>query len=181
MRAARRALEGEARRAAEASVCALLIETPALSRAEVIGAYSAFDGEVDLSALYAHLSALPHPPRLAFPVHAPGEPLRFFEARGWRGARGSYARPVGPEVPIGELEVVLVPGVAFSPSGARLGFGGGFYDRTFSEPPQRTSASLTFGVAFSFQLTEGLPVEAWDLRVSALVTELGWALRPAIG
>ncbi len=177
-RAARRAFGGSERREAEASLCAHLSEEPRLSDARVIGAYAAFDGEVDLSALYRQLSARPHPPRLAFPVHTRGEPLRFFEAREWRGVEGSYLRPIGPEVPLGELEVVLVPGVAFSPSGARLGLGGGFYDRTFSDPPQRTSAPLTFGVAFTFQITEGLPVEAWDLKVSALVTERGWALRP---
>ncbi|MBM4292619.1 MAG: 5-formyltetrahydrofolate cyclo-ligase, partial [Deltaproteobacteria bacterium] len=179
LRAARRALGGEARAAAEAAVCAHLLAAPALRAARAVGCYAAFDGEVDLAALYAQLAALPRPPRLAFPVHAPGEPLRFFEALAWRARAGSYARPVGPEVPLAALDALLVPGVGFSPSGARLGLGGGFYDRTLAATPQRTSAPLTFGVAFSLQITEGLPVDPWDLRVAALVTELGWALRPA--
>ena len=179
LRAARRALTGEERARAQGEICAHLLFNKTLRAAEVIGVYDSFDGEVDLSALYELLAALPHPKRLAFPVHERGAPLRFFEARAWRAVEGSYRRPVGPEVPLEDLDLLLVPGVGFSPTGARLGLGGGFYDRTFGGDPQRTSAPLTFGVAFSLQITEQVPVDPWDLRVSALVTERGWALMPA--
>lgn len=185
-RAARRALPPHTRSSAELRLCAHLASQPALQKAQVIACYDAFDGEPDLSALYATLAARPQPPRLAFPVHTQGEPLRFYEARSWRVVHESYRRPVGPEVLISELDVVLTPGVAFTLRGERLGFGGGFYDRTFPElsearradksPPALSSVPLCFGVAFSAQLAPQLPCEPWDLRVDALVSEGGLLL-----
>lgn len=64
--------------------------------------------------------------------------------------------------------LVLVPGVAFSPRGERLGRGGGHYDRLLSElGPQ----ALTVGLAYSFQLLDCVPQSGWDRRLSYVVTE----------
>ena len=152
----------------------------------MVACYDAFDGEPDLSALYNSLTKQPHPPRLAFPVHTKGEPLRFYEAHMWRVVNGSYRRPVGPEVSLSELDVVLLPGVAFTLRGERLGFGGGYNERTFPElsearraeksPPALSSVPLCFGVAFSAQLAPHLPCEPWDIQVDELVSEGGLLL-----
>ena len=152
----------------------------------MVACYDAFDGEPNLSPLYTHLTKQAQPPRLVFPVHTQGEPLRFYEAHTWRVVNGSYRRPVGPEVSVSELDVVLTPGVAFTLRGERLGFGGGFYDRTFPElsvvrRAEKSSLALSsvplcFGVAFSAQLAPHLPCEPWDLRVDALVSEGGLLL-----
>ncbi len=59
------------------------------------------------------------------------------------------------------IDVVLVPGVAFTRSGQRLGFGGGFYDRLCRQLPQ----ALLVAAAFTEQLIDGVPVEEHDVRM----------------
>jgi 5-formyltetrahydrofolate cyclo-ligase len=69
-------------------------------------------------------------------------------------------------------DVVIVPGLAFTPAGDRLGQGGGWYDRLLSAVrPDCESV----GVCFVEQLVDSLPVEAHDVAVDHVVTELGIA------
>ena len=84
------------------------------------------------------------------------------------GAFGILA-PRGRSKPLGEPpELALVPGLAFDPAtGARLGLGGGYYDRYLGEHPD----IVAVGLAFELQLIADLPVEPHDRRVVAIVTE----------
>ncbi len=68
------------------------------------------------------------------------------------------------------IDVLLVPGVAFSRDGGRLGRGGGFYDRLLAEPRLR---AWKIGVCFDAQLVAEVPSEAHDRKVDAVVTEGG--------
>ncbi|MCR4940527.1 MAG: 5-formyltetrahydrofolate cyclo-ligase [Treponemataceae bacterium] len=85
----------------------------------------------------------------------------------------------GIEEPIGELveiepdklpegSVILVPGLAFSKEGARLGKGKGYYDRYISLIPDKT---ILAGYAFNFQLSEEIPCEDHDKKVCCIITE----------
>lgn len=65
-------------------------------------------------------------------------------------------------------DVVIVPGVAFTERGDRLGRGGGWYDRLL---PQLRDDCATVGVAFDIQVLPELPVEAHDAQVDVVVTE----------
>jgi 5-formyltetrahydrofolate cyclo-ligase len=87
-----------------------------------------------------------------------------------RGTLGVW-EPVGEEtIPLEELDVILVPGLAFAlRDGARLGRGGGFYDRLLSRPEVR---ARLVGIAFHLQLLPDIPCEEHDVRVPDLVTEL---------
>ncbi len=76
-------------------------------------------------------------------------------------------------IPVAAADVILVPGVAFSLSGDRLGWGGGYYDALLAARP---GAAIAVGLAYAFQIVSGLPREAHDRRVDALVTERGLAL-----
>lgn len=70
----------------------------------------------------------------------------------------------------GDLDLVLVPGLAFDRSGRRLGRGGGFYDRFLAGLPGETA---TVGVCFGVQVVDAVPVDAHDVRVDWLLTEGG--------
>ena len=70
----------------------------------------------------------------------------------------------------GQVDFILLPGVAFTRDGARLGYGGGFYDRLLARLPDRTA--LVAG-AFGLQVVAELPQEATDRRIEWLVTEHG--------
>ena len=65
------------------------------------------------------------------------------------------------------IDVAIVPGLAFTPTGARLGYGGGYYDRWFDEHPS------CYRIAFCYdgQMLDTLPTEAHDVAMHAIVTE----------
>ena len=83
--------------------------------------------------------------------------------------------PNGGVVSQGPPAVVLVPGMAFTAEGSRLGRGGGFYDRFLRTLPK---SSLRIGVCFSAQIMPVLPTERHDEPVSFLLTEAGWIGSP---
>ncbi|MEZ0480475.1 5-formyltetrahydrofolate cyclo-ligase [Planococcus sp. SSTMD024] len=69
---------------------------------------------------------------------------------------------VGPE----SLDLLIVPGVVFTESGYRIGFGGGYYDRYLSG-----FGGNTRSLAFELQLAGELPVESHDIPVDGIITE----------
>ncbi|CAK9884300.1 MAG: 5-formyltetrahydrofolate cyclo-ligase [Candidatus Erwinia impunctatus] len=71
-------------------------------------------------------------------------------------------------IPLSELDVVMVPLVAFDSTGKRLGIGGGFYDRTLQN--WRNYRLLPVGFAHDCQQVNTLPDEAWDIPLPVLIT-----------
>lgn len=85
-----------------------------------------------------------------------------------KGAFG-ILEPQGRAVmPIGALDLIVIPGVAFDLSGHRLGYGRGFYDRALAAC---RSDCVKVGFAYETQLVAGLPVAQHDERLSVLITE----------
>lgn len=83
-------------------------------------------------------------------------------------ARFGVPEPVTPAwAKPDRFDLVVVPGVAFSASGARLGHGKGFYDRLLARLGRRIGRRV--GVCFGFQLTPELPVEAYDVNMDIVV------------
>ncbi|HSL73997.1 MAG TPA: 5-formyltetrahydrofolate cyclo-ligase [Ilumatobacteraceae bacterium] len=72
-------------------------------------------------------------------------------------------------------DVVVVPGLAFTADGRRLGQGGGWYDRYLAQVPP---GCVTVGVCFAGQLVDDLPTEPHDIAVDVVVTEQGLARQP---
>jgi 5-formyltetrahydrofolate cyclo-ligase len=70
-----------------------------------------------------------------------------------------------------EVEFALLPGVAFTREGARLGYGGGFYDKLLAHLDEGRQRPVLVAAAFSLQLVEQLPQEATDIKVERIVTE----------
>lgn len=71
------------------------------------------------------------------------------------------------EVPLDDIDLVVVPGVAFDRKNIRLGRGHGYYDRFLSGLPKKTKA---IGLAFDFQVLEDLPQDPHDVPVSKIIT-----------
>jgi len=89
-----------------------------------------------------------------------------------RGPLGVWEPVQTAAVPLHELTLILVPGLAFAASdGARLGRGGGYYDRLLARPEVR---ARRIGVAFEVQVLTTVPREEHDACVPELVTERGW-------
>jgi len=66
-----------------------------------------------------------------------------------------------------ELDLILIPGVAFGPGGERIGLGGGFYDRYLP----RAARAFRLSLAFDLQIVGALPRQPWDQGVDLVVTE----------
>jgi len=76
----------------------------------------------------------------------------------------------GTETPIGQIDLIVAPGLAFDRRGNRLGRGGAYYDR-FLADPERKAAVVGFG--FAFQVLDEVPTDPHDRPVDAIVTEQG--------
>lgn len=67
------------------------------------------------------------------------------------------------------ISLILVPGVAFDPSGYRIGYGGGYYDRFLSSAGKGIP---TIALAFECQITQDLPRDDYDIPLDYILTEL---------
>jgi 5-formyltetrahydrofolate cyclo-ligase len=142
------------------------------ARARVIAGYMPIRTEIDpLPAMTAlHEGGA----RLAVPVIAgAGQPLDFRE---WRPGAPLVEGPFGALIPEdGDWlvpDTLIVPLVAFDAGLNRLGYGGGFYDRTL-ERLRSAGPTRAVGFAFAAQELPAIPAESTDQTLDALVTELG--------
>lgn len=125
----------------------------------------------EISPLPAMEEAAAHGP-VGVPVIVAREaPLKFSR---WTPDAVMCDGPFGAQVPEAEdffdPEILIVPVVAFSRAGGRLGYGGGFYDRTL-ERLRGLHATLAIGFAYSVQETANLPLEPTDQVLDMIVTE----------
>ena len=84
------------------------------------------------------------------------------------GEQFGIGEPTGPEwTDLDKVELIVVPGVAFDPTGNRMGRGRGFYDRLLKSTPN----AMKVGVAYDFQLLDKIPVEPHDVPMDSVITE----------
>jgi 5-formyltetrahydrofolate cyclo-ligase len=125
-------------------------------------------GEIDIRPLLAALHASGHP--VLLPETPPlGNPLIF---RRWQPGAEMVRERFGTFRPTGEIctpAVLFVPLLAFDRAGHRLGYGGGYYDRTITGLP----GARTIGCAFAAQEIEAVPVGEHDVLLDAVATERG--------
>lgn len=137
----------------------------------VISGFWPFGPEIDLRPLLHRLHAAGHPIALPVVVRR-GLPLIF---RAWRPGQeliaGSFGVP-RPDKDQPELTpaVLIVPLLAFDRLGYRLGYGGGFYDRTL-ERLRAQGPVLAVGVGFAAQEVPAVPRDATDQRLDWMVSE----------
>jgi 5-formyltetrahydrofolate cyclo-ligase len=170
MRQRRDAVPADAADAAGAAVARQLLALPELAPPARVAVYAALPGELPTGALFRALREQGRVP--LFPRCAERR-LEFAPAERFEDlAPGRYgvAEPVGPAVALVPDDAVVVPGLAFDARGRRLGYGGGWYDRTF---PPGASAPFLVGVGFDVQRVESVPAGATDRVLDALVTERG--------
>jgi len=158
-------------RASVADANAALLAEVGPVEGKVIAAYMAMRTELDPTAA---MTVLAEANRICVPViEANGQPLRFRE---WRPGCRMVDGPFGARVPESgdwlEPEIVIAPLVAFDRACNRLGYGGGFYDRTL-EGLRAKRPTRAIGFAYAAQELAGLVVEPTDQLLDAVVTEMG--------
>ena len=97
-----------------------------------------------------------------------GRPLAF---RRWTSGGRMVPGAFGAMIPAEDVplvpDVLVVPLVGFTDAGDRLGYGGGFYDRTLAALPEADAV----GLAFAAQRLDGIPCEPTDIRLRAIATD----------
>lgn len=146
------------------------ISSKAFKTAQTISCYYPFRNEVDL----LFLLSFSNKKVIAFPRVVKGtEKLDFYLIKSpndfEKGVFGLMEPKLSlPKIEIEVIDLFLVPGVAFTRSGGRLGYGGGYYDETLK---YKKPGSLAFGICFDIQLTESIPLEEWDIKMDFIITE----------
>jgi len=171
----RREALGAAQRASlSETITARVLALTSYASARCVMAYMSIGSEFETAAFVSDLRAqgktlvLPRAPRgaRALELYAVGDPERDLSPGVWGipEPRPDVCRAVA----LDEIDFALVPGVAFTARGERLGYGGGFYDQLiarFSRRPPLVAA------AFSVQILPELPVTERDQKVDLVVTE----------
>ena len=86
-----------------------------------------------------------------------------------KGPHGILEPPAGPAMRPEDVRAWLVPGLAFTKDGGRLGYGGGWYDRLLCRAAKQTPK---IGIAYGFQLVDALPTEPHDVRLTSVESAL---------
>ena len=174
------ALKAEARKAAFATrsdafaagqgrAADILADFLAAHRGKSLSGYMPMRTEIDpLPAMAAHQGPVCVPV-----IMGKGQPLRFRE---WTPGCAMVPGEFGAFIPADgawiEPDVLIVPLLAFDARGYRLGYGGGYYDRTLQGLRARRP-TVAIGFAFAAQQVNKVPIDAFDQRLDAVVTETG--------
>ncbi len=144
---------------------------PAIQKARGILFYASMPGEVDTLAMIE--KAIFSGKRVSLPIVEQIQrkliPTLISSMEDVHESTYGIAEPhFDPDraIALKDLDVVIVPGLAFDKQHHRLGRGKGYYDRFLSTLPETVT---TVGLAFDFQLTESLPTEAHDMRLQQII------------
>lgn len=173
-RVQRRGLADSRRTAFDQRIRETLARELSPGMARRVAAFLTIDGEPDLEPLLRQWQAEGR--EVALPVLGSSD-MHFVH---WPLNAALSDRPMGLREPAegegwdaAELDVVLCPLVAFDDRGARLGMGGGHYDRALAAVAS-VQRPLRVGVAYEVQRLEQVPLEPHDIPLHAIVTEAGW-------
>lgn len=144
-----------------------LLTLPAIRKAKAVYLFASAKGEPDTFRLFGQLLELGI--QVAFP-RVKGREMEFY----WTKHPGELVPGQWgirePDITCQKAQAadapVVVPGLAFTREGTRLGYGGGYYDRFFAREPEHWRIAL----AYPFQVVEKLPFGEWDVPVHQIVT-----------
>jgi 5-formyltetrahydrofolate cyclo-ligase len=158
-------------RARSVEVCRLLVEQPEYKRAEVVLVFFSLSSEADTTPLV--LRAWQDNKRVLAPKVSWEQrrmlPIEIRSSLDLAEARMGIREPAsGVPVPVGEIDLVILPGLAFDPFGNRLGRGKGFYDRFLAHKDYR---AVSCAIALEEQFVDFVPVGPHDMPIDMLVTD----------
>lgn len=175
--AARKAAHAEGGRQAAIDVSTRLLAALDPPKGATVSAFLSIGSELDTGPLIQALAA--RDCRVALPcVEGAGRPLTFrlYEPGDALVEESFGTRAPGPEAAVVVPDILIVPLLAFDRAGYRVGYGGGFYDRTL-EAIRAERPAIAAGIAFAAQEVPEVPREATDQPLDWIVTEAE-AFRP---
>ena len=173
MLAKRMQLPHAAMLSASQSVARHFADHPILAFSQSFAGYRAMRGELDVMEIFKVMER--YDKQTALPYITPEKTLVY---RSWKLADPLVRHELGMEEPSAEAaeivpEIILVPLLAFDGEGYRLGYGGGYYDRTIEIMRELPKPPLFVGVGFSMQEVNLVPTNEQDAPLDGVLTELG--------
>ena len=165
----RDALAVSDRAASSARICDRLLALPEVQRATTALVFWSFGSEVDTGPILERLED--RGVQVALPRIEGDDivPVRYRRGDRLSEAVFGVREPAAGRVLAGpDVDVVIVPGVAFDREGQRLGYGRGFYDRFL-----RSTDAFRVAIGFELQLVDDVPHGRGDVPMDAIVTEAG--------
>lgn len=149
---------------------ALLLGMPELHNTGVVAAFASMPSEPSTAALRTALAE--RCVQVLLPVLLEDNSLEWgADSRDLETGRFGLQTPSGPRLPLAAADVMVVPALAISRSGQRLGRGGGSYDRALAEYRAARPDGLVVAWVLERDLHDAMPVEEHDMPVDAAVTE----------
>lgn len=144
-----------------------VIKSKEFESAKVVGTYYAVGSEVTTELIIKRATILGK--KIALP-RVEEDKITFYEPSSTKSLiRGRFGiLEPQPYEQMNDIDILIVPGIAFDKKGNRLGYGMGFYDRLLS-----CKRTFSIGLAYSFQLLENLPHDKYDKRLDAIASEDG--------
>ena len=170
-RAARASLDHGERADAAVAAARHFFDGIALQASDVVAAYWRIRDELDCQPILVKL--MDSNQKVVLPVVVgPEDPL---DLRVWEQGASLYESGFGTLAPSelapkAEPDIVIMPLLGFDKTGTRLGYGGGYYDRTLASMKKKPKL---IGLAFAAQELDRIPREAHDVPLDAIVTEAG--------
>lgn len=153
---------------ASSAIFSRVAALPQFARASTVALYVSLPDEPRTEAFLLQMC---HHKRLVVPK-IEGDDMQFYTCRPGNLSPGAFGIGEPSDdaelCPAGEIDLIIVPGRAFTLRGERLGRGKGFYDRWLSRSGFR---GYSVGVCFGVQICGELPSEPHDIRVDAVITE----------
>ena len=133
--------------------------------------FLSFGSEINTKPIVKH--ALDHGKQVFLPKVV-GKNLELFEIEDFENLEKSKYGILEPKAccqAIGNcgIDFILMPGLAFDPSGGRVGYGGGFYDRYISTLPNYNEIPKV-AIAYNFQVIDEVPMSEYDIPVDRIIT-----------
>lgn len=158
-------------------VCNRIKKLKPYRHAKRIALYHATQGEVDLHTIwnsaplqgkYCYFPAITEENTLIF---LPATPVTPFKNNKYGILEPDVSHDLS--ISLDELDIMLIPLVAFDTQCRRLGMGAGYYDRTLSHKPK----TLLLGIAYEFQRLDYIESQAWDVPMDAIITQKNTYIR----
>lgn len=180
----RNLIDEETKRYKDRKIKELLTGLPEFIQSHTILLYASFRSEVDTTVLIEYcfaagkVAVLPKVAKVA-KEDSINSRLRLYEIRDIKELSSGYYGIPEPDVPedrgmrAEDMDLIVVPGVAFGEDCSRLGYGKGFYDKLLSGVRRQKTEdrSLIIAIAYEEQVVKSIPSESHDIKMDKIITD----------